>query len=255
MRTTAPALVLCLAGCSPSWHLFQPDSWGYRQTIDNPISIKVPKPVEVDIESFSGNVKVRLDRSVETGTLWVVREATHGSGRDKNTGGTRDDIQYTYEIVPGELGPVLKIRAWTEHGKPRFQRAHLELAVPSIHGLTVRTQRGTVTVYGTEGPLFIKTTEGKVTVKTNRTMEREVTIENRRGDIEYRVRGDDSSGDFNCQAIRGAVDFRVRQGRPLVYAGTDHDTLLATVNDGTNPVLLRTVDGDVKVYVLEDAFE
>ena len=48
------------------------------------------------------------------------------------------------------------------------------------------------------------------------------------------------------------MDGRIREGRYVVHTGTDHATLVATLNEGTNPVKLTTSGGDIRIAVVEN---
>ena len=91
--------------------------------------------------------------------------------------------------------------------------------------------------------------EGDVRVMSNQAMIRPVTIVNRNGDIDYRVRGE-SSARFDCETVDGRVYQKVRYGRLKTMSPTDRDSFNGTLNDGDNPVRLRTVNGDIRVAVV-----
>ena len=78
-----------------------------------------------------------------------------------------------------------------------------------------------------------------------------VQIINNAGSIEYRVRRE-STAAFDCQALRGRVTQNAQYGEVVVHDGTSFDTLRSTLNGGTNPVLLRAADGDIRVAVMDD---
>ncbi|MHC4415910.1 MAG: DUF4097 family beta strand repeat-containing protein [Planctomycetota bacterium] len=251
-RVALGTVVLGLVGCSGagtrSWN---PDSWSYRTDTDDPITLQVAAPVAIDVESFNGNVVINADELLTALTVTVTREARHGYGRKDEADASLAEIDYTVELVPGKLGQILEIRTWSTHAEPYFQRAHVQIDLPVADGVFVRTQRGIVYATNIEGTVDIVTTQGDVRVMTNLPMRREVTITNQEGDIDYRVRGE-STGALDCEAIRGQVDQRVQYGRLIVHPPTDHDTLLATLNYGENPIRLRTVDGDIRVAVVQD---
>ena len=45
---------------------------------------------------------------------------------------------------------------------------------------------------------------------------------------------------------------RIRKGHYIVHTGTDHATLIATLNQGTNRVTLTTTGGDIRIAVVEE---
>ena len=123
-----------------------------------------------------------------------------------------------------------------------------------VDGITVRAQRGNVSVTNIEGAVDISTSQGNVRVMTDLPMRQAVTITIRQGNIDYRVRGE-SSGALDCQAIRGRVDHRVRTGRLIIEPDRDKGRLRAILNDGDNPITLRTADGDIRIAVVDNPTE
>lgn len=242
----------CAAVSAPGWSAFDPATWGYRSSMDPPLPIEVAGPVAVDVDTFNGDVAIRVDSSLRAASMVLTREATHGHGRQDEAELALKQIDYTAKTIPGPDGPVLQIRTFTTSDEPQFLRAHVELWVPAAHGVTVRSGRGSITARGIAGPVFIKSSDGKVDLRTDAPMRDAVTIENRRGDVSYQVLGS-STAEFNCQAIGGTVDSRVSGGRLQIHKGTDQNTLIATLNDGKNPVQLRTADGSIWVRVTKDA--
>jgi hypothetical protein len=257
MRTRALALILAaaagLGGCGAGGalrHPFDPQAWSYQSRQDDPIILAVAGPVAVDVDSFGGDVIVIADAKLSQATVTVTREATHGSARKKEAKRSLAEIGYSAVVVPGAAGPELEIRTWTGHAEPHHQRAHLEIGVPAVNGLNLRARRGFVEAIDLEGEVHIECSEGDVRIMTNRPMQRAVTVLNRQGDIDYRVRGE-STGSFDCEVADGEVFYRARQGRFIVDKATNR-TLRATLNDGSNPILLRTSGGDIRVAVVHN---
>jgi hypothetical protein len=257
MRIRTLALILGaaagLGGCGAGAvvrHPFDPQAWSYQSREDDPLTLAVAGPVSVDVDSFGGDVILTADPRLSQATVTVRREATHGAGRKKDAQRSLDEIGYSAVVVPGTAGPELEIRTWTGHAEPHYQRAHLEITVPAVNGLTLRTQRGRVDL---EGNVHIECSEGDVRVMTNRSMRQPVTVLNRRGDIDYRVRGE-STGSFDCEVVDGEVRYRARQGRFLVSEATNR-RLQASLNDGDNPIRLRTTSGDIRVAVVHNPTE
>ncbi|MCH8342538.1 MAG: DUF4097 family beta strand repeat protein [Planctomycetes bacterium] len=259
IRTVVALTTLVLvAGCDSRgtfshvpWH---PDTWSYHKAEDQPIVLEVARPVAIDVESFNGDVIITADDQLTNATVSILREATHGYRRKEEAQASLAEIDYSLALVPGEFGQVLQVRTWTTHAEPHFQRAHILIDVPEVDGITVRAQRGNVFVTNIEGPVDISTSQGNVRLMTNLPMRRAVTITIRQGNIDYRVRGE-SSGALDCQAIRGRVDHRVMTGRLIIEPDRDKGRLRATLNDGDNPITLRTADGDIRIAVVDNPTE
>ena len=226
---------------------WNPESWGYQAWDDDPVVIDVPRPVALDVETFSGNIEITCDPELSQATVSVTREAIHGLMRMEESRESLGEIEYTTRILPG---PVLEVRVWTIHPEPHFQRAHVDIRLPAASAVRVRTNNGRVRVLDFSGAVDIETNKGDVRLITSMPIHEPVRVVNRTGDVDYRVRSG-SSGIFDCEAVGGGVAHRVTAGRHSIHKGTDHDTLRSTLNGGGNPVVLRTTDGDIRVAVVE----
>ena len=237
-RLLLSVTVLALGGC------------GYPSQMGEPIALATQGPVAVDVVSFNGNVTVNVDPTLPWTTVEVRRQATHGYNREEEAGNSLANIQYSARIVEGPDGPVLRVRTWTTDPEPWYQRAHIVIEIPRVDGLSVQTTNGRVEALNVGGEIDISCANGDVRVMTNLRMGRAVTIRNDQGDIDYRVPYG-STADFACHSTGGTVGARVRKGRYIIHTGTDHATLIATLNEGTNPVKLTTTDGDIRIAVVE----
>jgi hypothetical protein len=253
LRTRISALLLaataiCPLGCATGQAVQR--LWNYESIEDEPITLSVSGPVAVDIDSMGGDIRITADETLREGTVIVRREARHGFTRRGDAKRALKDLEYDVKVVSSASGPRLEIRTRTVNVEPHFLRTHLQISLPGVDGLTVHDRIGTVEAVGIEGAVHIETTEGDVRVMTNRPIWRAVTVVNRDGDIDYRVRGE-STGEFDCRTVGGQVLYRAREGRFIVN-GTTGDTLQATLNGGENPVQLLTTDGNVRVAVVAD---
>ena len=82
-------------------------------------------------------------------------------------------------------------------------------------------------------------------------MNEDVLIENRRGDIVYRVRAE-SSGSIDATAMNGEASLDLRYGQAVILPGSTGDHLVAEFNGGKNSLIMRTVDGNVRIFVVAD---
>lgn len=260
MRTffIAPVIVLCvlsIVGCSgpsrPVWASWHPNSWTHRGGADEAILLDVAGPVAVDVESFNGDVMIMANPKLSQAQVVVVREGVHGFRREKEAAASLVDISYTAEIVPGELGQMLQVRTSTTNAEPHYQRAHVYIQLPEIEGVKVRTSNGRVYAQGISGAVDIVTNHGDVRVMTNHPMTAPVTIVNRNGNIDYRVRGE-SRGVFDAETVNGVARVRVRHGKFTTLPPTTNSTVHGVLNEGENRITLRTVNGDIRIAVVHD---
>lgn len=242
-----------VAGCTSGGYLRMPSLQALsRQTeAEEPIAFAVTGPVQVDVESFGGNVTILADEEATGATVTFTRDARHGFMREDEAEASLQQIHTSAELLNTETGEVIQVRASTDHDQPYQQRAHVTIIAPAISDVRVRTSSGSVMAEMMRGAIDIESGGGDVRVMTEFPMTEQVTIVNKDGDIDYRVRGE-STAAFDAQTIRGRVLQRVRNGKLIIDAATDHDSLIATLNGGDNPVVLRTVDGNIRIAVVSD---
>lgn len=221
-----------------------------RQAIDPRHHFEAVGPLEVDVESFGGDVTITADDRKSDVVVQVVRRAVHGQQRSREARASLDEIDYSVHVEPGELGNRLIVRTSTTHDEPHYQRANVHITAPDISDVYVRTKFGEVKAQGIEGKVDIRT-DGDVRVMTNRAMTQPVTIITRDGTIDYRVRGE-SAGSFDCASVHGEVRRRVHYGRFIAEPDSAHNRMYGRLNDGTNLIQLRTVYGDIRIAVIHN---
>lgn len=254
----ALALALALPGCGTIKTMFASigqaveqgsESLSTRRYNDDPITFSASGPLAVDVDSFGGDVTIRADPQRKDGMISLTRRATHGYGRKAEADIALADIDFHWEIAPGDPGPILKVSTSTANPEPYFLRADITIDLPEIEGVRVHTNNGDVLAEGVSGAVDILTSDGEVRLMTPRAMVRPVTIVNNSGDIDYRIRAE-STGRFDCEVVRGKVIAYAEYGNLIVHEGTDANTLVATLNDGKNPIVLRAVDGTIRIAVV-----
>ncbi len=213
--------------------------------------LDISGPVEIEVESFAGDIRVIGDPGMEKARVRVVRQGVHGIGRREDAERSLEDIMVNIELVPGEIGQKLRVIATTDNLEPQFLRAHIFVAVPEVDGVSIRSNMGDISALGVAGPLDFKGSGGDVKVQTNRPLRRPVTIINNGGDIEYRVRGE-STAKFDCEAVNGVVSPWIRFGHFQIDPHSSDRILKGVLNDGDNRVFLRTVDGDIRISVIHN---
>ncbi|MBT8485985.1 MAG: DUF4097 family beta strand repeat protein [Phycisphaerales bacterium] len=227
------------------------DAISSRHLNDEPIYFRATGPLSIDVDSFGGDVELIANSELDYAVVTVTRRATHGPGRRLEADAAMTEIEYSIDILPGPIGPILEIRAATNNVEPHFLRADVQIEVPDVDAVRIHTQRGDVTAQNVRGPVDIRTSGGDVRLLTERPMTDSVQIINDGGSIDYRVRAE-SSGRIDAVALRGMVRQHAPTGEILIETGTSYDRLNATLNRGTNPVVMRAADGDIRIAVVED---
>jgi len=202
-------------------------------------------PVAIDVQSFSGNIKIISDPTV-VGTVVTAMQLEENLDE---TSLSSAKMRCTTEIETGTTGQIVHIVATCDDNKLNLISADIVIRANSIHGVSVITTDGDVTLLGVSGAISIQTSDGDVRVATPLAMNNAVTIENRRGNIVYRVRGE-SSGIIDATAINGNASLDLRHGKATILPGSTGDHLVACFNDGTNPITLLTVEGNIRIHVV-----
>lgn len=211
--------------------------------------------ISLDVETFAGDVVVVATPRAKEIVVTVKREGTHGHLRGGESRDSLELVDATAELVPGELGPTLRVRATTTDVEPHYQRAHIRIDAPDIDGVRVRTGRGGVSLTNVTGVVDVEASRGDVRVMSERPLVAAVTVLTVDGDIDYRVDGR-STGEFDVETIGGKIRSRIVDGRwsvrkPIVYsAGMQAERLFGRLGDGTNPVVLRTTQGEIRLAVV-----
>lgn len=249
------AVLSFLGGCSgpdrPAWLSVNPNNWANRAQTDEPIYLDVAGPVMVDVESFNGDVVMQGNPELTRAKVTILRESVHGHGRSKEGAASLGDITSSAEIVPGALGQALQVRTSTTSAEPHFQRAHVYIELPEIENVRVKTSNGRVWARNIRGAVDITTSEKDVRVMTNQPMSRPVTIINRNGDIDYRIRAE-SQGKIDAETVNGKAIVFARYGRLVVQSASSKEVYRGVLNGGANPITLRTVNGDIRVAVVHN---
>ncbi|MSR40365.1 MAG: hypothetical protein EXS10_00465 [Phycisphaerales bacterium] len=226
---------------------------GNTFSFDEPLELQTHGPLAIDFESFAGKVEIRADKSFTCTVIEARRVAAHGWGRLAEGNETLTDVRWRASLERREgSGETLVVRASTSHPEDHFQRCEFLITVPELDSVKVRTTEGEVRVTGNQGAVDIRTTEADVRVMTPWAMTKPITIITSEGTIDYRIRGE-STGLFDAETRGGLVKQRCEFGHWLALSDqNDHDRFLAVLNNGKNPIVLRTSDGDIRIAVVPD---
>ncbi len=211
------------------------------------VSLKTVGPVAVDVHSFGGSVTIIANPEVG-GTIISANQHEDGFGTIPIAKLHMDVATY---IETGILGETVYVVATCEDNPLHVVSANIVIQARNIHGVTINTDRGDVIVEGITGPVDIQTRDGDVRILTPLIMNEQVTVENRRGNIVYRVRGE-SSGLIDATAVNGEATLELRHGNAVILPGSTGDHLVARFNDGMNPITMRTTEGNVRIFVVPD---
>jgi hypothetical protein len=218
------------------------------QVVDlNSVSLDTSGPVAINVQSFGGTVTIVADPEID-GTFISANQYEVGLGAVPIARLYMDVSTY---IEHGPLGETVYVIAKCENDPLHTVTANIVVRAQDIHGVSVVNERGDVIVKGITGPVNIQTRDGDVRIVTPLVMNEQVTVENRRGNIVYRVRSE-SSGLIDATAINGEATLDVRYGNAVILPGSTGVHLAARFNDGVNPITMRTVEGNIRIFVVPD---
>lgn len=223
---------------------------------DQRIALSVTDVVDVDIETFGGDVTVHGGgEGDDDGAAWVELERTGAFawGRDDEEKASLGDIRYTVSLTRGAEGrETILIRAVTDNPEPYYQSCSVDVRVPKLGTVRIRTGQGRVEVLENRGNFDIATSRGEVRVMTPWKIEGPVAVVNDGGDIDIRVRGE-SEGLIDAETRVGRVRSHIRfADYRILDEKNDEDTLVAELNDGKKPWVIRNAHGDIDFSVIPE---
>jgi hypothetical protein len=219
-------------------------------------ALPVDGVIDVDVETFTGDVVIRGGRPTGGQALMTIDVlARHGHDRKDEGEASLREVEVRAEIVRGGDVPRLVLRGTTSHDEGFLHRTEIDIEVPEVRRVRVRTREGKVQVYENRGGCDVVTTDGEVRMFTPWAISEDVTIVNRGADIVVRA-FNGTCGTFDVECVNGRVAARVESGDWRVLdRRNDHDTLHARLGNCTNRFLLRNVDAAVLVSVVDDPME
>jgi Putative adhesin len=228
---------------------------GWRNITDDTVRLATTGVVDVDVELFAGAVRVVTDPSAKVTTVGVRRTGTHGWLRGDESMDSLGEIRYTVSLARdasaangGRERAV--IRAGTDHAEPHFQAVDVVITVPDLGTVRVMTQRGDVWIEGNRGGVEVISSRAAIRVMTPWKIDAPISLVTSDGDIDLRLRGE-STGAVDAATVGGVVKTRIKYGKWVATdSANDADSIRATMNDGTNPITMRTSNANVMLSVV-----
>lgn len=214
----------------------------------------VNEPIMIDVESFGGAVVVEAAPEAETVVIYATLRAGHDwykvakNLKVNELTASLEHIDIQAELVRGGRGtPLLQVTTSTSYRYPDVQWVDLHIVAPAAYGVHVSTKRGMVDLVDVRGPITVGNVRGHVVVRGTQPINAPVNISTTAGHIQYQV-ASSSTGAIDAQAVGGTARVHaVDQPLPILQETDAH--ALAQLGAGTNPVVLRTIDGDIDVYI------
>jgi hypothetical protein len=223
---------------------------GWRGETDGEVQLATSGVVDVDVDIFAGDVTIVADPSADHTLVTVRRVGTHGWQREDEATESLGEIRYTVSLERVGDRDRTVVRAGTDHAEPHFQRVEVNIVTPEVGAVRVLTDRGDVWVEGNQGGADVKSSRGSIRVMTPWKIDAPISLVTTDADVDLRLRGE-STGAVDAATINGKVLTRVKYGKWIaVDANNGADRIRATMNDGTNPITLRTSNADVMLSVV-----
>jgi len=224
-----------------------------EMAIDDPhVLIDTLGIIDLEVESFGGNVRVEVVPGMSGTVVEPVRRAFLGHLRRDEAEASLDQIDYRIELREGELDrEVLVLTSATTHSEPHFQGVDFMIRTGELGRVDVVTRRGHVWVENNRDGVDIDTTLGDIRVVTDFPMNDAVTLVTKEGTIDYRV-APGSTGLYDLQTMGGRIHQRFTDAR-VVALGVENGPSIfyGEVGDRDNPVMIRTTYADIRVAVVE----
>lgn len=234
-------------------------------SIRRPLDIEMAQPAEewgvggaartaVDIRNYHGSVRILVDPRVTEAEVSAVAGAKPDIEKSADSRAT-ESVTVVTDWVQQEGGRVLRVRTGATWPDPKEVWVDLTIRMPSCDGATIWNRGGWVELIGVEGAIQVDNgalgeSDGTIRIRTAKAMTAPVTLTTDRGTVVYQV-GANSTGTFDLLATKGKAAFLSPARAPTnVVYGDNHAT--AVLNNGTNPVVLRSGNGLVRVYVIEN---
>ena len=202
----------------------------------------------VDVENTRGTVEVRTRAKdgaahVEA-TLDAFTTASSPSAADQHTK-TRVDV--TLEQAEGR--GVLRVRALNPEATDDIA-VHLVIRVPQCDGMRIVNRGGNVVAVGTKGSADITNRDGAIELRSDYPQTGDMRLLVTNGSVFLQV-PPGSTGVLDLETLKGQSILRDFSGDTNMLVAS-REALMTTLNDGTNPVVVRTNDGDIRMWVMED---
>jgi len=204
----------------------------------------------MDVRNELGGVEIRVDPTAERIRVETVKHVPRTVAKEQRAAVLeRIDVYPDLEAPPSRRG-VVHLTVEGRNGEaPGERSADLFVVTPRCDGVRVQAA-GDVLLVGVGGAIEVENERGAVDVRTARPVAEPVALITGAGNVYLQI-PPESVAEFDLQAPQGRARFRSMLA-PLVAATYTPHRVIGVLNDGDNPVLLRSGDGDVAVIVIEN---
>ena len=216
----------------------------------------------VDVENYSGHVEVIADDNARgvtvDGWIWLGAEALAAGGDEPYTLTNVDARIERSPDVPS-FG-VLRVRSTTEHSEFHDHHVRLVIRAPRVDGLRIVNRNGFVEVADARGAVEIENASGGIQFRSSNPMVDPVQILASDTNIWYQVPAG-STGEVVLETLQGRAIYKNditdsdNTYTTMSQDGNSGSIIRTVLDDGTNPVNIRTNRGDIRLFVMEEPLE
>lgn len=210
-------------------------------------------PTTVDVTNWNGSVYVVADPGAKAPEVAAKVRRTSGGMKPKELPGT---VTVTAQSSISATERLLKVNSAPAGGSAAPVAVDLYVRVPKSDGVQVRNSGGPVELVRVGGAVQVENGAGgrpggDVQIRTGDAMTKPASLMTSQGKVLYQV-GPGSSGNFTLMTDKGDVQFASHLGdvKEVVPEPTRWRGIL---NNGSNPVVLHSGEGQVRVLVIENA--
>lgn len=257
-------VVLLLGGCGASYQTTE--TLPYVDSLSS-APIGAGEPIFLSVNNFHGSVHVSSDSSV--GGIEIKR-SLHAREKDWEQAGRNFDLQndlkhsldfidYRASLAKADGGgAICTVSVRTRYPEPANQWVELDIRVPNLAGVNIRTSDGEVTVANWRGPLSAYTDHGDIVVSTVYGVVNDVDLVTAGGHIDMRL-PTNSTGSVFVSAVGGRAVIDISDdlgggeiGEKFGVRYSDSSHARGTLHAGGNGITLRTSGGNARVIVSDD---
>lgn len=204
----------------------------------------------LDVSNFNGTITVHANNAdADAVLIEAERFAAKANGKRESIAAL-ETIELTSDLESeGPLG-VVRIAATTTHETAEQLGVNLNIRMPRCDGVQIRNAGGYVSVTDAGGTVDIYNEGGSIEFRTSRRMTEPVTLITHEGEVYYQVPLE-STGRFDMLTLEGRTTLRDR-GAIVEETYVGRGELQFHLNEGENPIVMRTNRGNVRAWIMED---
>ena len=255
--------VFVMSGCGASYR--STETLAYVDSLSSE-PIDGSEGIFLSVNNFHGTVHVSSDSSVRG---IKIKRSLHAREKDLEQAGRnidwQNDLKHSLDFIDYRAslsrvsgGAICTVSVMTSYPEPENQWVELDIRVPHLAGVNIRTSDGEVTVANANGPMTIYNNHGDIVVSTVFAVRDDVLLVTAEGHIDFRLPVE-STGSVFVSAVGGRAVIDVPNqlgggdiGDRFGVRYSDRSHARGTLNAGGNGITLRTAGGNGRVIVSED---